>query len=785
MGPRTVLRFFRKQVVGILLFLFTIPALGQSNSGELRLKVMDPTGLGLQSSIDLVCDANQFRRTYVTDEAGSLSARHLPFGVYHLHVAHTGFAAYSSLLEIRSSIPAEVQVKLSVAVTETKVAVTDADTLIDPHGVGTIQRIGSDTIAHSSIASPGRALIDLVNSQPGWLLESNGVLHPRGSEYQIQYIVDGVPLTDNRSPSFAPEIESGDVQSSAILTGNYPAEYGRKLGGVIEVSTVKDARPGLHGKFAASGGSFGTADSYLMTQYGWGKNTLGFSAEGAMTGRYLDPPVLNNFTNEATTGGIAAHYERDFSDRDRMGWVVRHEQTMFQVPNELVQQLAGQRQDRSSHETIGIFSDQHVFSSNVLGDVRIMSRDDSSGLTSNPQSTPIIAGQQRSFREAYGKANLSIHHGRHEIKTGADFDYGSIYEQFNYTITDPDQFDPDTPLTFMFPSPGFSGHGLDREQAIWAQDLVRFGRWTLSAGFRWDHYQLVVHQNALSPRLGIAWYWPRADVVFHASYDRIFQTPAFENILLASSPAVSTLNPNVIRLPVQPSHGNFYEAGLTKSFAGKLRLDLSYYKRTFNNYADDDLLFDTGISFPIAFRRGEIYGTEAKVEIPRWGRLSGYVSYSNMVGFGYTPVTGGLFLGSEATDALSDTGRFPVSQDQRNTVSTRFRYQIIPRVWAAFGGSYGSGLPTEFDGTVQDAIQQFGQSIVNRVDFTRGRVRPSLSLNASLGSDLVKTDNLTLRLQADIQNLNNRVNVINFAGLFSGTGIAPPRSFSLRLETGF
>jgi len=38
-----------------------------------------------------------------------------------------------------------------------------------------------------------------------------------------------------------------------------------------------------------------------------------------------------------------------------------------------------------------------------------------------------------------------------------------------------------------------------------------------------------------------------------------------------------------------------------------------------------------------------------------------------------------------------------------------------------------------------------------------------------------------MRLQADLQNLNNRLNVINFAELFSGTGIAPPRSYALRL----
>ncbi|MGA9814285.1 MAG: TonB-dependent receptor [Terriglobales bacterium] len=764
----------------LILCLFAVQLFGQSNSGGLRLRVVDPTGLGLQTSVELVSEANQFRQSYVTDEAGILVARNLPFGVYHVEVKRSGFALYSNVVEVRSAISRELRIQLAVASAQTAVEVRDSDTLVDPHRTGMINRVGTDTLEHRSTALPGRSVIDLVNSQPGWLLESNGVLHPRGSEYQTQYVVDGIPLTDNRSPSFAPEIEADDAESMTILTANFPAEYGRKLGGVVEISTTRDFRPGFHGEFVASGGSFGTADGYLMVQQGWGKNTLGISAEGALTDRYLDPPVLGNFTNRATTGSFAAHYERDLTDRDRLGFIVRHEQTVFQVPNELVQQAAGQRQDRNSNETIGILSYQHVFSSNVLGDFRLMSRDDSSGLSSNQVSTPIIAGQQRSFRELYVKGNISIHHGIHEIKAGADMDYGSIHEQFDYAITDFSQFDPGTPPTF-----NFFDHGLDREQALYVQDLMRLGRWTLSAGLRWDHYRLVVDRNALSPRLGIAWYWPRADLVLHASYDRIFQTPAAENILLASSTAVAALDPQVLRLPVEPSHGNFYEAGITKGFFGKLKLDLNYYDRVFDNYADDDVLFDTGVSFPIAFRRGTIHGIEAKLDLPNWGRLAGQVAYSNMVGFGYTPVTGGLFLGDEASDALANTGRFAVSQDQRNTITTRFRYQLVSRAWVAFGGAYGSGLPTEFDGTVQDAVQQFGQQIVDRVNFDRGRVRPSLALGASVGAELVRREHLRMHLQADVQNLNNRLNVINFAGLFSGTGIAPPRSYSLRLGIDF
>ena len=760
--------------------LCALALFAQSNTGELRLHVTDQAGLPVQGSVELVSQANQFRQNLETDREGNLFAKRLPFGIYRLHVRHEGFTDFSETVEVRSALPLEFHVTLGVAPIETTVVVSDTQTLIDPHRTGTAYRIGSDTLQDRASALPGRSLIDLVNTQPGWLAEANGILHPRGSEYQTQYVIDGVPITDNRSPAFAPEMDVDEIQAMSVLTANYPAEYGRKLGGVIEVTTARDSRPGFHGKLAASGGSFTTAGGYAVGQYGWGRNTLSLSGGAARTDRYLDPPVEENFTNLGSNGSFAAHFERDLTASDRLGFILRREQARFLVPNERIQQDAGQRQDRNSYETAGQFSYQHVFSPKILGDVRGLVRDLSASLWSNDLATPIFAAQDRGFRESYLKATLSVHAGVNEWKAGAEADFGSLREQLRYRITDPDQFDADTPANFRF-----SDRRQDREQSLFIQDLVRLGNWTLSAGLRYDHYRLLVDENAVSPRLGIAWYWPGADLVFRGSYDRVFQTPAFENLLLASSPAVAALNDQVLRLPVRPSRGNFYEVGFTKGLFGKARLDANYFRRHVSNFADDDLLLNTGISFPIAFRKAEISGVEVKLELPNWGGLSGFLSYSNMIGSGFLPVTGGLFLGDNAGHALSPSGAFPVTQDQRNTARSRFRYQVAPRLWLAVGASYGSGLPVEFDGNAEDAIAQFGKRIVDRVNFSRGRVRPAFSLDGSAGAVLYKKEKQSVRLQADVLNLTDRLNVINFAGVFSGTALASPRTIAVRLQTEF
>ena len=766
-----------------LMLLSSLPLFAQSDVGELRLKVTDPDGLGLSSAVEIQSEANHYQKTFRTDDAGNLIAKRLPFGLYRLAVSRDGFAPFTDSLEIRSAIPTNRHAVLQVATVTTSVKVEGVETLIDPNRTGSVNRIGEDAIEDRVTSLPGRSLQDLINSQPGWLYEGNAVLHPRGSEYQTQLVVDGIPLTDNRSPSSGPEIGADDVESLSLYTAGIPAEYGRKMGGVVEVNTARDTRPGLHGELGLSGGSFTTAGAAGAVQYAFERNTIGVSGHGAMTGRYLNPPVLQNYTNTGTNGSFGLSFERDFNDRDRLRLQVRHELSRFLVPNEQLQQAAGQRQDRDNFETLGIVSYQHVFSPDAVGDLRGMVRDDSGALTSNANSTPIEATQNRGFREGYFKATVSIHRGRHEWKAGVESDAASLREQFQYLITDPTQFPPGTPPSLPAP---FNGTRLDLEQSAFLQDRIHLGNWNISAGLRYDHYQLLVNQHALSPRLGISRYLSKADLLLHVSYDRVFQTPDFENILLSSSPAVISLSNEVLRLPVKPSVGNYFEAGLTKGFWQELRFDINGFHRQVNNFADDDQLLSTGVSFPVAFRKAKIYGTEGKLEVPKWGRFSGFLSYSYMVGSAYLPVTGGLFLGAEAEHALNDTsGRFWVSQDQRHTVRVRVRCQLVSRVWVALGGQYGSGLPVEFDGTPEDAVAQFGQAIVDRVNFERGRVRPSLAVEASLGAELWRKDKVAVRFQADGQNLNNRLNLIDFAGLFSGNAIAPPRSFSLRLQTSF
>jgi hypothetical protein len=774
------------RAIGIVALILSsvLSTQAQRVRGELRLEVHDSEGAAVAPEGELVSRANQFRRTFIAGPDGRFVAQDLPFGVYRLNLHADGFAPWSELVEIRSEVPVRVLVTLGVAPVATKVEVNDSATLVDPSRTGTVYAVGNQGIEEQISAQPGRSLADLVNEQPGWLYEANGILHPRGSEYDVQYVFDGLPLTENRSPAFAPSFDAEDVDSLRVLTASFPAEYGRKLGGVIEVTTQKDAPTGLHGYFEVDGGSFSTAGGSAGISYAAVKDRFTFSGNGFHTDRYLDSPVLANYTNRGNAGGFSASYERDFSDRDRLRISITHNDVRFLVPNELVQEQQTpmpQRQDIANHETSGQIFFQHTISPSLFLSFSGSVRDASATLTSNPFSTPVIVSQDRGYREGYFRGDLAGHKGHHDWKAGGDSIFSSVHEALQYAITDPAQFDAGTQTPFQF-----TDRKWDVEPSAYAQDHWHRDNWNISAGLRFDHYGFVVHEAAWSPRVGVSRYVPSWNLLLHASYDRVFQTPAMENLLLASSPQLDSIDPIVVRLPVQPARANYYEGGFTKAFFGKWRLDANVFRRDFHNYSDDDVLLDTGVSFPTAFAKARIFGEEVRVEVPQWGRFSGYLSYANQSGIAQGPITGGLFLGSGAT-GLTDTSKFAVSQDQRNTLRARMRFQAVQRVWLALGAEYGSGLPANL-GSNPDTnflLAQYGTAILERVNFNLQRVRPNFSLDAAAGVELYRREQRSAKFEIQAANMTDRINVLNFASLFSGTAVAAPRSVSARLKFTF
>ena len=746
-------------------------ALAQARS-SVRITISDESGVPHPAACELQAHtAPPLLADAKTD--GICEFKEISSGSYQLRVVSVGFRPAEMGVSVSSAQESSQAIVLRVLAASTSIDVTAQTSDAELQNSEYVNRT---QLEQQLQLQPSRALIDVVRDQPGWTLEANGVLHPRGSEYEMQYIVDGVPILENRSPAFAPPPSLYDIDEMKIQTGGYPASEGRKLGGVVEVHTADHQPAGFHGAADIDLGSFSTTQLSLNAAIANLTTSLQFDLTGAKTDRFLDPPTLQNFTNYGDTEGADIAFAHEFSPHKRLRFSGQWALSGLEVPNELQQELAGQLQSRKLDDLSAQLWYQQVLSPNWLLDLHVSSRSLGAFLDSNSASTPILPFQNRRLLESYASTAIAGHHGRHDFSFGTDFIRTGLRENFQYTITDPSEFDAD-----MLPVFTFNQSAVGYEGSAYVQDHISAGPFTANAGIRWDYYDLLLERMAWSPRLAVAWKAKPLGVVFSASYDRVFDTPPTENLLLASSPETRQVNPAVLGIPVPPAHANFFEVGAHRGFSNGARVDVSAFRRDFRNYEDDDVFLNTGVSFPISFSSALVEGIEAAIHLPLARRFVLNGNFSNLSGKAQMPVTGGLFLDGGA-QLLQSNQVFRISQDQRSSASWNLDVSPAKRFQFVLNGWYGSGMPVELD---NGDMYTADPKILQRVNFARDRLRPSLSLGVSGSAQVWKRETHAAEVQLGIDNLTNHLNVIDFAGLFSGTAIGAPRSWHARLRYTF
>ena len=144
----------------------------------MRLKITDPSGLGVRTSVRIVSEANEYRNTLNTDDEGALIAQRLPYGIYIIEIRQPGFASVQQTINIRSSVPAEYKFQLKVSAVGEVVNVSAPDTLVNPEQAGDVSQVGSDQIQNRITSVPGRSMQDLEAIDDGdiarWTAEHDG-----------------------------------------------------------------------------------------------------------------------------------------------------------------------------------------------------------------------------------------------------------------------------------------------------------------------------------------------------------------------------------------------------------------------------------------------------------------------------------------------------------------------------------------------------------------------------------------------------------------------------------
>jgi hypothetical protein len=385
----------------------------------------------------------------------------------------------------------------------------------------------------------------------------------------------------------------------------------------------------------------------------------------------------------------------------------------------------------------------------------------------------------------------------------------------------------------------FRGHTDVKELALYLQDAISKGNWSLNLGIRGDLYNGLVIARQAEPRVGVAYNIKRTNTVLRISYARTLETPFNENLVLASEgcnyAVIKDLIP-CVQKPNTPGYRNEFHAGLQQAFGRYAVVSGDYiWKYTHTGY-DFSTLAATPIFFPIGWHNSKIPGYAIRVSVPDFHGFSAQVVMSSVAARFFPPQTSGLGV------TVGQSGLpFRIDHDEKFNQTTHLQYQPWKRgPWFGFNWRYDSGLVagqapcyggncaqtttlngqpainmTDSFGTPLTADQefqagvfcgsqhatptvalpsvclasQFGSNLIQvpapnteNDDHNPPRIAPRNLFDVAVGDDnLFKGDHYKWSLTLTAINVTNKLALYNFLSTFSGTHYVTPRALTAQL----
>jgi outer membrane receptor protein involved in Fe transport len=254
----------RTRWLGVVLFLLVVLAASSPfaaaqalSFAQLNGTVVDAGGRVMVSAHVAVrdLDTNQsFQATTTT--SGFFVVPNLPPGRYELTVTASGFAKYQTGINLTVGQVLTVNPTLKVAGTSEVVTVTTEAPLIEPTKTEISQVV--DTQQIESLPTSSRVFTDFALLTPG-VASSRTSLGTTFTEFEVTQIsfagmrsfsneitVDGADFVNSASGIQRATPPQESVQEFRVVNNSFGAEYGRAMGGIVNIVT-KPGTNNLHG----------------------------------------------------------------------------------------------------------------------------------------------------------------------------------------------------------------------------------------------------------------------------------------------------------------------------------------------------------------------------------------------------------------------------------------------------------------------------------------------------------------------------------------------------------
>ncbi len=748
------------------------------------------------------------------EESGEFVFRNVTFAGYRIDMRQNTTVIARKTIQVSSSIPVRVVLDSlqEYEVSEVEV-IANAE---KPFAGSSHTFFSAATIAALPRISQAKTIETMLLNSGSVVPDEDGRMHVRGEDAQFQYVIDGIPITGNMTRIYSTLLDAGIIKSADLQTGGFAAEYGVATAGVLSVTT----KSGFDSPFQIGGsagyGSFNTKEAALQAGGTLGGNAALFVAGSiSMTDRYLDP--ISGF-DAIHSGGNNNHIFGKFTtilspsiDLAILGSV---NASTFSIPN-FTDTSKQDQQQKQNDNLLGVrlniaTADDALLS--VVGYRRYAEATLTSGGLSRiasesdrvkaaSENEEIFLGATRNNTVIGGLAEYSFKPAWFGVENSAKvgFGYESLPIDEFFTVAHVDSLRANVlPFTLA------QTNTVTRLSGYF-QDQIRFGKWTLSAGVRYDRYSLFEDEQQLSPRVGVG-YTLSDDLTLRFSYNRMVMQAPVENILVSSSQEARVLSTEQGTLSnhVKSQKSHVVEIGAGWRANEFLDVDLVGYGKLMDDFLVKAELGVSGIIFPVNLTQGFVGGGELNVRLHNWNKFTARLSVGVCASLGLIPedgsstVSGGLLIGEEGhnySHPFKGEEFFPTEHNQLVTSALNINYALTDNFGLTLASHFDLGLPFDLTdsagvGLTEEASRAelkrrgYSDKVIDLLDLSvEMEGSPDKATAPRMTLDLgAYFDWKSLRISAAVTNILDTPYLYKFESALGGTHFGLPRAFAVRVE---
>lgn len=290
-------------VIAVIFAAISIAGAQQTvNNASLSGRVTDPSGAVVaDAQVTATQMATNISRTTTTSKDGRFRFPYLSLGTYNIQVHQTGFIDADRSITLTVGADSDLQIPLALAGTQTSVNVSSQPAILETNRSEVADTISPQEIQNLSLL--GRNFLDLALLVPGVsptntastqlfaetsAVAGQGISIGSQRNFSNSFVVDGLSANDDAAGLTGTFYGLDVVREFQVVTSGGQAEFGRALGGYINMVT-KSGTNALHG----------TVYGYLRNQNLNADNALSQSKLAITQAQYgasLGGPILRNRT---------------------------------------------------------------------------------------------------------------------------------------------------------------------------------------------------------------------------------------------------------------------------------------------------------------------------------------------------------------------------------------------------------------------------------------------------------------------------------------------------------